>query len=114
MLTSSPFLLAPRRLCPSSMRPHSICVHAKTRTRNQQTSNGKKKMCRYCAKGTKQTSKIDMASIAYGRRHDEPQDKQANKEAIKQTGKQANKKEDKQVKRQTKRWCPQGTNVGLD
>ena len=45
---------------------------------------------------------IDMASIAYGRRHDEPQDKQIIKKARKQTGKQAKKKEDKQAKRQTK------------
>ena len=47
-------------------------------------------------------SMIDMASIAYGRKHDEPQDKQTNKKARRQTGKQANKKEDKTCKKQTK------------
>ena len=65
-------------------------------------------------RGIKQTSMIDMASIAYDRRHDKAQDKQINKKARKQTGKQANKKEDKQAKKANKRWCPQGTNVGLD
>ena len=43
-----------------------------------------------------------MASIAYGRRHDEPQDRQTNKKLRRQTGKQANKKEDKQATRKTK------------
>ena len=57
---------------------------------------------------------IDMASIVYGKKHDEPQDKQTNKKARRKIGKNANKKEDKQAKRQTKRWCPRGTNVGLD
>ena len=33
MLASSPFLLAPRRPCPNSMHPHSMCVHAKAKTR---------------------------------------------------------------------------------
>ena len=59
-------------------------------------------MQRACERGIKQISMIDMASIAYGRRHDKPQDRQKNKKARKQTGKQVNKKEDKQVKRQTK------------
>ena len=45
---------------------------------------------------------IYMANIAYGRRDDEPQDKQTNKKAKRQIGNQANKKEDKQAKRQTK------------
>ena len=45
---------------------------------------------------------IDMASIAYGKRHGEPQDKQTNKKARRQTGMQANKKEDKQVREQQK------------
>ena len=43
-----------------------------------------------------------MADIAYGMRHDEPQDKQTDKKARRQTGKQANKKEDQQATRQTK------------
>ena len=47
-------------------------------------------------------SMIDMASIAYGKRHEEPQDKQKRKKARKQPGQQENKKEDKQAKRQTK------------
>ena len=42
MLASTPFLLALGRLCPSSKRPHSMCVHAKAKIRNQQTSNGRK------------------------------------------------------------------------
>ena len=33
MLTSSPLLLVPRRSCPSSMCPRSICIHAKAQTR---------------------------------------------------------------------------------
>ena len=68
---------------------------------NRQAMEGKK-MQKACERGIKQISMIDMASIAYGRRHDEPQDKQTNKKARKQIGKQANKKEDKQAKRQTK------------
>ena len=71
-------MLALGRPCPNSMHPRYMCVHAKAKIRNQQTSNGKKEMHRKCAKGTKKTSKIDMASIAYGGRHDKQQDKQAN------------------------------------
>ena len=41
-------------------------------------------------------SMIDMASIVYGKKHDEPQDKQTNKKARRQIGKKANKKEGKQ------------------
>ena len=85
MLASLPFLLAPGRSCPSSIRPHSMCVHAKAKIRNQQTSNGKKKMQRAQGRGIKQISMVDMASIAYGMRHDEPQDKQTNKKARRQT-----------------------------
>ena len=59
-------------------------------------------MQRAYEKGIKQISVIDMAS------------KEIRKLANKQEGKQANKKEDKQAKGQTKRWCPRGTNVGLD
>ena len=91
MLASSPFLLAPGRPCPRAMRPRSMCVHAKARTRNQQISNGKKEMCRACEKGIKQTSMIDMAS----------------KETRTQVRRQTNKKA-------KKRWCPWGTNVGLE
>ena len=54
-------------------------------------------MQKACERGIKQTSVIDMASIAYGTRHDKPQDKKINKKARKKTGKQANKKEDKQA-----------------
>ena len=42
-----------------------------------------------------------MASIAYGKRHGKPQDKQTSEESRKQIGKRANKEEDKQAKRQT-------------
>ena len=45
MLAYVPFLLVPGRFCPSSKCPYSVCVHAKAKTRNQQTSNGRKK-CR--------------------------------------------------------------------
>ena len=45
-------------------------------------------------KGIKQINMIDMAS--------------------KETRKQANKQEGKQARKQNKRWCPRGTNVGLD
>ena len=88
MPSSSPFLLALGRPCPNSMRPRSMFVHAKAKTRNQQTSNGRKKMQRACERGIKQISKIDMASIAYGKRHDEPQD---NKQSRKQQGEQVSK-----------------------
>ena len=50
----------------------------------------------------KQISMIDMASISYGRRHDEPRDEQTNKKARRQIGKQANKKKNRQVRKQTK------------
>ena len=33
VLASLPFSLPPRRSCPSFMRPRSICVHAKAKTR---------------------------------------------------------------------------------
>ena len=60
-------------------------------------------MQKACERGIKQTSMIDMGSIAYGRRDDKPQDKQKkNKKARKQTGMQESKKEDKQAKKQTK------------
>ena len=53
-------------------------------------------MQRACERGIKRVSMIDMASIAYGRRHDKPQHKQTNK------------KEDEQEKRQTKRGVREG------
>ena len=57
---------------------------------------------------------IDMGSIAYGKRHDKPQDKK-NKQESKKTDRQASKQERRQIsKKGNKRWCPQGTNVGLD
>ena len=71
-------------------------------------------MQRAYERGKKQISVIDMISIAYDRRHDEPQDKQASKKARSQTDKRANKKEDKQAKRQTKGGVHRGQNVGLD
>ena len=77
MLTSSPFLLAP-----SSKRPRFMCVHAKAKTRNQQTSNGRKKIKKAYERGIKQLSMIGMAS--------------------KETRKQANKQEGKQARKQTK------------
>ena len=79
MLASSSFLLVLGRPCPSSMRPSSICVHAKAKKRNQQTSNGRKQMQRACGKGIKLISMIGMAS--------------------KEARKQANKQKDKQVRK---------------
>ena len=38
-------------------------------------------MQRACERGIKQISMVDMASIAYGKRHDKPQDKQTNRKA---------------------------------
>jgi len=43
MLASVPFLLVPGKLYPSSKPPRSICIHAKAKTRNQQTSNEMKR-----------------------------------------------------------------------
>ena len=66
MLAFAPFLLAPRRLCLISKHPRSMCVHAKAKakakTRNQQTSNERKKMQRAYERGIKQISMIDMES----------------------------------------------------
>ena len=59
-----------------------MCVHAKVKTRNQQTNNGRKKMQRAYEKGIKQIIMMGMAS--------------------KEARKQANKQKDKQTKRQTK------------
>ena len=62
---------------------------------------------------------IDMASIAYGRRHDVPQDKQINKKvrkqeskwASKQTRKKTNKQKGKQKVVSTRDKCRFGLNV---
>ena len=75
-----PFLLALRRTCLSSILPRSVCLHAKERTRNQQTSNGKKKMRKAYERGIKPISMIDMVS--------------------RETRKQANKREGKQARKQ--------------
>ena len=87
MLASVPFLHAPRRLYASSKPPRSMSVHAKAKTRNQQTSNGRKR----CKEHMKR-HKVD--------KHDKH-------------GKQRSQKASKQEKRQTsrkanKRWCPGG------
>ena len=57
MLVSSLLLLALGRPCPNSM-----CVYAKAKTRNQQTSNGKEKMQSAYEGDIKQISMIDLAS----------------------------------------------------
>ena len=90
-----------------SQSHHCVCVHAKAKARNQQTSNEKRKMQKACERGIKQTSMIDTGSIAYGRRDDKPQDKQKKK---KQESKKANRHARKQEIRQTskkanKMWC---------
>ena len=59
-------------------------------------------------KDINQISMIDMASIAYGRRQDEPQEKYTIKKARRQIGKQANKKEDKGARKQTKSGVREG------
>ena len=38
-----PFLFVLGKPCPCSMHPHSMCVHAKAKMRNQQTSNGRER-----------------------------------------------------------------------
>ena len=93
MLTLVHLLLAPGRLCPSSKRPRSMCVHAKAKTKNQQTSNGRKR-CKEHMKRHK-TDKFD--------RHGKQRSKKARKQAKMQTSKKVNKG-----------WRPQGTNVGLN
>ena len=81
MLASTPFLLAPRRPCPSSMRLRSMCVHAKAKTRNQQTSNGRKRCEKYMKR-----HKTDEHN-----RHDKHSMK-ASKQVEKQTSKKMNKR----------------------
>ena len=96
MLMFAPFLLVLGRLCPSSM-----CVHAKAKTRSQQTSNGRKRYKVHIKR-----HKADKRD-----RHGKHRYKDVRKQARRQTSKIANK----QAKRKTsKRWCPRGTNVGLD
>ena len=68
-------------------------------------------MQRACERGIKQISMIDMASIAYGRRHDEPQHKQTNKKEDKQTRKKTNKKKGKQNVVSARDKCRFGSNV---
>ena len=92
MLVFAPYSLALGRLCPSSKRLHSMCVHAKAKTRSQQTSNGWNR-CEVHIKRHK-ADKCD--------RHGKHRYKDARKKARRQTSKITNK----QVKRQTsKRWC---------
>ena len=94
MLAFAPFLLMPRRLCPRSKPPFFMCVHAKAKTKkNQHTSNGRKR----CKEHMKR-HKVDKHD-----RHGKQRSKKASKQAKKQTSKKAKE-----------RWCPQGTNVGLD
>ena len=92
MLVSVSLLLAPGEPCPSSIHPRSMCVHAKAETRNRQTSNGRERCKEYMKR-----HKID--------KHDRQGkcSRKASKQAKKQTSKKTNK-----------RWCPWGTNVGLD
>ena len=71
MLTLAHLLLAPGRLCPSSKRPRSMCVHAKAKTKNQQTSNGRKR----CKEHMKR-HKVDKHD-----RHGKQRSKKASKQA---------------------------------
>ena len=93
MLTSSPFLLALKRQCASSVRSRFVCVHAKAKTRNQQKSDGRKE-----CKGYMKRHKSNKHNI-HG--------KESNKDASKQARRPKNKKGNK-------RWCLRGTNVGFD
>ena len=81
MLASAPFLLAPGKPCPISMRPYSMCVHAKAETRNQETSNGRKRCKEYVKR-----HKADK-----GDRHGK-HSRKASKKAEKQTSKITNKR----------------------
>ena len=74
-------------------------------------------MQKACERGIKQTSMIDMGSIAYGKRDDKPQDKQkkqeskkANRQARKQE-KKTNKQKGKQKVVSTGDKCRFGSNV---
>ena len=68
-------------------------------------------------RGIKQTSMIDMGSIAYGRRDDKPQDKQKktrkqeSKQACKKARKKTNKQKSKQKVVSTRDKCRFGSNV---
>ena len=96
MLALAPLLLALEKPCPSPMRPRSMCVHPKAKTRNQQTSNGRKGCKEYLKR-----HKTD--------KHD------ASKQARRQTSIIASKQAKSQTsKRTNKRWCLWGTSVGLD
>ena len=59
-----------------------MCVHAKVKTRNQKTSNGKKKD----VKSSWKRHKVDKHD-----RHDKHRNKDASKQAIRQTSKIASK-----------------------
>ena len=93
MFASAPFLLVLGWSCPSSICPCSMCVHAKAKTRSQQTSNRRKRGREHMKR-----HKADKHD-----RHGKQRNKKASKQAKRKTSKKANK-----------RWCPQGTNVGLD
>ena len=87
------FLFGPRRSCPGSISHRSMGVQVKAMTKNQQTNNRRNR-----CKEHMERHKTD--------KHDSH-------------GKQRNQKTSKLAKRQTskkvnKRWCPCGTNVGLD
>ena len=87
------FLFAPWRPGLSSIPPRSMCVHARAMTRNQQTNN-RRNRCKEHMERHK-TDKHD--------RHGKQRNQKASKLAKRKTSKKANK-----------RWCPCGTDVGLD
>ena len=93
MLASTPFLLGPRRLHPSSMCPRSMCVHAMAKTRKLVDKQWKEN-----AKSTIKRHKADKHD-----RHGEHRNKDVSKQVRRQTSKTTRK----QLKRKTsKRWCP--------
>ena len=93
MLTSVPFFLVPGRLCPSSKLPCSMYVHSKAKTRNQQTSNGRKRC--------KQNMKRHKAN-----KHD-----RHGKQRSQKTSKKANKQESKQKVMSVRNKCRFGLDV---
>ena len=103
MLASLPLLLAPGKLCPSSMYPRFMCVHAKAKITNQQTNNGKKKVQRAYGRGIKLANVIGMASIETRMR--------VNKRESKQISERENKKESKQKEVSMRDKCRFGSGV---
>ena len=70
-----------RDRCTLEMRTNGTQHDIPNTTHLREIGGRKEKMQRAYERGIKQICIIDMASIAYGKRHDKPQDKQTNKKA---------------------------------